>query len=180
MPYSSQQRLTRPDSTRKTTRCQSRTNRPFGSSLVRPGNFEKTRELGFAIQGFKSRHRKKAEKNETRRQDRLLHYRPQSIRRDFDDYVAVFRKPRADLEKCGSQKRTPRTTHFGSRPSSMSRCPTPISSMLSRSLARWNMPANGRRPIGRSPSRGMFIRVNASDFALIREAIEAQASKVVR
>lgn len=37
-----------------------------------PANFEKTRELGFTIQGFKSRHRKKAERMQPG--DKLVYY----------------------------------------------------------------------------------------------------------
>ena len=39
-----------------------------------PGNFEKTRELGFSIQGLKSRHRKKAERMKPG--DKIAYYIP--------------------------------------------------------------------------------------------------------
>ena len=62
-------------------------------------NFEISRELGFLVQGIKSRHREKAERMEPG--DRVLYYLDGSaaVRRNGDHNVALLRRSRPDLEQ---------------------------------------------------------------------------------
>ena len=142
--------------------------------LGSPGNFEKTRELGFTIQGLKSRHRKKAERMKPG---------------DEIAYYVTGRKAFAAISTITS-------TYFESHePIWRSADPTkdaedyPFRVKICLDVALPDADFIDAEPIARRMEyaskwpaanwtlafQGNVHEINAADFALIRVAIETQA-----
>lgn len=142
-----------------------------------PGNFEKTRELGFVIQGLKSRHRKKAEKMKSG--DKIAYY-------------ITGRKAFAAISTIASPYFESHEPIWKSADPNKDAEDYPFRIETKLDIALSDADFVDAEPIARQMEyaskwpaanwtlafQGNVHAINGTDFALIREAIVAQAAKV--
>lgn len=144
-----------------------------------PGNFEKTRELGFTLQGLKSRHRKKAERMKPG--DKIVYYITgrkafaaiSTITSPyFESHEAIWKSadPAKDSEDYPFRVETQLDVAL---PDSEFVDAEPIARQMEYAskwpAANWTLAFQGN-----------VHQIGAGDFALIRDAIEAQAHTIAR
>jgi hypothetical protein len=142
-----------------------------------PGNFEKTRELGFTIQGLKSRHRKKAERMKPG--DKIAYYITGRkafaaistiTSQYFESHEPIWKSadPNKDVEDYPFRVETrldvalPDAEFIDAEPIARS-----MEYASKWPAANWTLAFQGN-----------VHEINASDFALIQNAIEAQAGAI--
>lgn len=142
-----------------------------------PGNFAKTRELGFTVQGLKSRHRKKAERMQPG--DKIAYYitgrkafaAVSTITSPyFESHETIWRSadPKKDAEDYPFRVETKLDVAL---PDVDFVDAEPIARQMEYAskwpAANWTLAFQGN-----------VHEINAADFALIRDAIEARAGAI--
>jgi hypothetical protein len=144
-----------------------------------PGNFDKTRELGFTVQGLKSRHRKKAERMKPG--DKIVYY-------------VTGRKAFAAISTITSPYFESHEPIWKSSDPNKDAEDYPFRVETSLDLALNDADFIDAEPIARQMEyarkwpaanwtlafQGNVHEINSSDFALIHDGIEARASALAR
>jgi hypothetical protein len=140
-----------------------------------PGNFEKTRELGFSIQGMKSRHRKKAERMKPG--DKIAYYI--TGRKAFAAISTVtsqYFESHEPIWKSADPKKDAEDYPF--RVETQLEVALPESEFVDAEPIARQMEYASKWPAANwtLAFQGNVHEINASDFALIRDAIDARAA----
>ena len=139
-----------------------------------PGNFEKSRELGFTIQGFKSRHRKKAERMKPG--DKIAYYI--TGRKAFaavSTITSPYFESHEPIWKSADPKKDAENYPF--RVETKLDVALPDADFIDAEPVARQMEYASKWPAANwtLAFQGNVHQINAADFALIRDAIDAQA-----
>lgn len=144
-----------------------------------PGNFEKTRELGFTVQGMKSRHRKKAERMKPG--DKMAYY--VTGRKAFaaiSTITSPYFESHEPIWKSADPKKDAEDYPF--RVNTRLDFALPDAEFVDAEPIAREMEYASKWPAANwtLAFQGNVHEINATDFELIRRAIEAQAGAVAR
>jgi hypothetical protein len=140
-----------------------------------PGNFEKTRELGFSIQGLKSRHRKKAERMKPG--DKIVYYI--TGRKAFaaiSTIASPYFESHDPIWKSADPKKDAEDYPF--RVETTLDVALPDAEFVDAEPLARQMEYASKWPAANwtLAFQGNVHEINASDFALIRNEIDARAA----
>ena len=142
-----------------------------------PGNFEKTRELGFTIQGLKSRHRKKAERMKPG--DKIAYYiTGKKAFAAVSTITSPYFESHDPIWKSADPKKD--TEDYPFRVETVLDLALPETEFIDAEPIARQMEYASKWPAANwtLAFQGNVHEINESDFGLIREALDARAASI--